>query len=52
MSNSYLASESFAFEISAALLVFALVFSLIRVAAPKIVATPVAGVLPDTSGHN
>lgn len=52
MGNSYLTGESFAFGISAALLLVALFFSLIRVAAPKTVTTPVAGVLPDASGHS
>jgi EmrB/QacA subfamily drug resistance transporter len=45
--NSYLAGESFAFEISAALLVVALVFCLIRVATPKITAIPETMVPPD-----
>jgi hypothetical protein len=52
MGNSYLAGESFAFEISAALLVVALVFSLIRVAAPKIATAVTAGVPSDASGRN
>jgi hypothetical protein len=51
MGNSYLTGESFAFEISAALLVVALVICLIRVAAPKAVVTPVAGIQPDASGQ-
>ncbi|MGP8125566.1 MAG: MFS transporter [Nitrososphaerales archaeon] len=52
MGASYLSGESFAFEISAALLVVALVLSLIRVAAPRMLATPAAGALPDASGHS
>lgn len=46
---SYLTGESFAFEISAVLLIVALIFSLIRVGAPKMVATPVTGAPPEPS---
>jgi MFS family permease len=52
MGNAYLTGESFAFEISAALLVVALIFSLIRVAAPRIGTMARAGVPSDASGES
>jgi hypothetical protein len=45
--SSYLTGESFAFEISAALLVVALAFSLIRVVASRIATSPVTEVVLD-----
>lgn len=50
MGNSYLTGESFAFEISAVLLVFALLFSLLRIRVPKVEATYVAGAQEESTG--